>query len=188
MPILGAVASSRLTAVPNSYESIATTTVGSGGSSTIDFTSIPTTYKHLQIRIIARTTATNNNSYSTIRFNNDTSTNYTSHQVYGTGSGSPGAYGVGDGTFIYAAVGNAQSAPANTFGPGVIDILDYASTSKFKTLRGLSGSDSNGGGIAIPTSGLWRNSGTAISSIQITTDGTSFAQNSQFALYGIKDS
>ena len=41
-----------------SYESIATVTVGAGGSSSISFTSIPSTYKHLQIRAITRDTGT----------------------------------------------------------------------------------------------------------------------------------
>ena len=52
MPILGIIASSKAVAVPNSYESIATVTVGSGGTSEINFTSIPATYTHLQLRII----------------------------------------------------------------------------------------------------------------------------------------
>jgi hypothetical protein len=53
MPILGIIASSKLT-VSNSYESIATTTVGSGGSATVTFSSIPATYKHLQVRTLIR--------------------------------------------------------------------------------------------------------------------------------------
>ena len=55
----------------NSYESIQTVTVGSGGQSTISFTSIPSTYKHLQIRMLAR--ATGASTVGLIRFNSDAS-------------------------------------------------------------------------------------------------------------------
>ena len=44
--------------VPPSYESIQTTTLSSS-QSTISFTSIPATFKHLQIRCIARCTSAN---------------------------------------------------------------------------------------------------------------------------------
>jgi hypothetical protein len=51
MPILGIIASSRLAAVPPSYESIETVTVGQAARATdMTFTSIPATYTHLQIR------------------------------------------------------------------------------------------------------------------------------------------
>jgi hypothetical protein len=46
--ILGIIASSKLTAAAGDFESIATVTVGSGGSAVISFTSIPSTYAHLQ--------------------------------------------------------------------------------------------------------------------------------------------
>jgi hypothetical protein len=69
---------------PSSYESIATVTVGSGGSSSIDFTSIPSTYKHLQLRIMANANASNR---ICIAYNSDTNTsNYNSHYIEGNGS------------------------------------------------------------------------------------------------------
>ena len=77
-----------------SFESIATVTVGSGGSSSISFSSIPSTYKHLQVRCIARSSRTQNSGYGVIRFNSDTGTNYSYHSLAGDGA-SASAYGVG---------------------------------------------------------------------------------------------
>jgi len=182
-PILGIIASSKFAAVGD-FESIATVTVGSGGSSSVSFSSIPSTYAHLQIRGIARTTAVNNNTNILTQFNSDTSANYTQHELYGNGT-SAAAFGAANTTNIIGAIGSPQSATSGTFGAFVIDILDYADTNKYKTLRSLSGSDANGSGFVFFNSGLWRST-TAISSIQLTTDGTNFAQYSHFALYGCK--
>jgi hypothetical protein len=66
----------------------------------------------------------------------------------------------------------------------VTDIIDYANTNKYKTLRSLGGTDRNGTGEIQLASGLWMNT-TAISSIQITT-GANFTTTTQFALYGVK--
>jgi hypothetical protein len=52
--ILGIIASSRLAAVGD-YESIATVSVGGGGAADVEFTSIPGTYTHLQIRALSIT-------------------------------------------------------------------------------------------------------------------------------------
>jgi hypothetical protein len=77
-----------------SYESIATVTVGSGGSATIEFTSIPATYTHLQLRGLGRNTAGSaGGSNIELQFNTDTATNYSSHYLRGSGSAaSAGAY------------------------------------------------------------------------------------------------
>jgi hypothetical protein len=76
-------------------------------------------------------------------------------------------------------------ATASVFGAGVIDILDYANTSKYKTIRTLSGWDKNGGGNVGLSSGLWLST-SAISSIVIGSQTGNLVTNTQFALYGIK--
>ena len=78
------------------------------------------------------------------------------------------------------------TSSANIFGAIVIDILDYANTSKYKTARLLGGADQNGSGEVWSHSGNWRNT-TAISSIKLLEAVTgNFVQYSHFALYGIK--
>jgi hypothetical protein len=166
--------------VSNSYESIATVTVGSGGQSTISFTSIPSTYKHLQIRALYL----NSSSYSNaqMQFNSDTGSNYAWHEVYGDGSGV--------GATAYTSQPNIRpilgASGTTNQAVGVIDILDYTNTNKNKTTRSLSGADANGAtNYILLRSGLWLST-SAITRIDFTAQSGNFAQHSQFALYGIK--
>jgi hypothetical protein len=169
-------------AIPGEYQSIATTTVGGGGSATISFTSIPATYQHLQIRVMCQINV--GDADFGIRFNSDTGTNYSKHQIYTYGSGAPLATGSSSTTSIPG--GSSYTNGANTFGVAIIDILDYANTSKYKTARVLTGTDVNGTGFLSFRSGLWQNTN-AVSRIDLVqTSGSSFQQYSSFALYGIK--
>lgn len=170
--------------VATDFESIATVTL-SGTQATIDFNSIPSTYKHLQIRGISRSSNASNYADVRLRFNSDTGSNYSFHYLYGDGAG-VGAVGSATQTFIFGAETAANSSASGIFGVSVIDILDYASTNKNKTIRSLNGLDRNGSGYVYMHSGAWYNSSTAISSISLSLDAGSFAQYSHFALYGIK--
>jgi hypothetical protein len=186
MSLLGIIASSKLTAVPNSYESIATVSVGSDTAS-VNFTSIPSTYKHLQIRALIRTNRATTTDQFLIGFNSATTT-YTSRSMRATGSGSVfvNTNSGSSGVFSYYAAGN--SASANVFGVFVADVLDYTSTTKNKVVKVLAGSDNNDNGAISFNSGAWRTSDQAITGITITAQtGENIKANSHFALYGIKD-
>lgn len=179
-PILGIWASQNYPRITGSYESIATTTVGAGGSSTITFSSIPSTYKHLQIRIMNLSSSAE--SDIRMRFNSDSSSNYSQHAIYGSGSGTPGAYGTVNSNYASAGLTGGATYPSVS----IIDILDYENTNKFKTTRTLSGDDTNGAGFVFYYSGNWRNTN-AITSITLTHfQSVNFNQYSSFALYGIK--
>ena len=172
--------------MPGSYESIATVSVGSGGTSYAEFTSIPSTYSHLQIRTLQRDTGTPANMDNLyLQFNGDTGTNYSYHRLIGTGSS---VLVTSDATISNLKIGLQPNAgiTANAFGTSIIDILDYANTSKYKTVRTLVGSDTNDtNGNSSLFSGNWRNTN-AITSIKIYPEANNFAQYSRFALYGIK--
>jgi hypothetical protein len=186
-PILGIWASQNYPRITNSYESIATVTVGSGGQATVEFTSIPGTFTHLQIRWIARE---NTGSVSTpdenirIRFNSDTGGNYSIHRLNGNGS-TVYADGYANESDVVATGFSGNGATASIYGAGVIDILEYNNTNIYKTIRSLSGVDQNGSGSIWFNSGNWRNT-SAITSIELRESTNSFKQYSQFALYGIK--
>ena len=172
--------------VTNNYSSIQTVTVGSGGASSITFSSIPSTYTHLQIRAISRGTNAAANDASIMQFNGDTGSNYyTYHQIFGDGSSAAANSGE-TGSSIAYIFGSAGSALANSFAGSILDILDYSNTNKNKTVRNLEGFDVNGsGGYIVFRSGLWINTA-AISSITLTPQTSSFAQYSSFALYGVR--
>ena len=186
-PILGIYASqvSGKLWPASSYESIATATVGAGGVSSITFSSIPSTYTHLQIRALARITFASGFGSVEYRFNSDTGSNYAWHYLYGDGSSALAGASTSDNVMreINLAAGNLTSGIFSGF---VADILDYTNTSKNKTIRTLGGGDANGSGGINLCSGVWLNT-SAITSITITASNSSnLAQNSSFALYGIK--
>ncbi len=173
--------------IPNDYESIATVTVGSGGASTISFTSIPSTYQHLQIRGIARTTASQDRESLKLTFNSDTGSNYARHSLWGSGSAAS-AFGEASTAFILLTDFAAATATASIFGSAVTDVLDYKNTNKYTTVRSLGGVDLNAAVTVFDglNSGLWMNTA-AVSSITLTPfSGSNFVKYSSFALSGIK--
>ena len=170
---------------PSSYESIATVTLGSPNS-TITFSSIPSTYKHLQIRVLAKSSNASDYSSFTFTANGDTGSNYAWHYIFGDGS-SAAAGGASGESFIREINFTGGTSLTNIFFGAVIDVLDYSSTSKNKTFRMLGGSDGNGSGNIHLGSGVWLNT-SAISTLTFTpSGGSNFTANTQFALYGIKD-
>ena len=186
MPILGITASSiTRSTLGNSYESISTVNVTSNTAS-VTFSSIPATYTHLQIRFIARGNGVDR-QYISIRYNSDSGSNYADHFLVGDGSSVSAGQINGSSVTRFdlnAAVGHTTS----TFGTGIIDILDYANTNKYKTTRALNGVEQNSSASAVAlATGLWM-SASAINTIVIQVRGgtESFTQYTQFALYGIK--
>ena len=191
MPILGVAASGisgHLWAPGQDYVSISTATVTSGGQATITFSSIPTTFTHLQIRCLANTDTSTQDLL--MRFNGDTAANYTTHMLYGQGA-STTTYNETAQTSL--RVGNAAGSTtiSNSYAASVIDIYDYLSTTKNKTFKALIGFDSNStanvnyGGIFFQ-SGLWFKTPEAINSISLTVSAGLLKQYSQLSLYGVK--
>jgi hypothetical protein len=187
-PILGIYASQisgHLFAPSGAWDSIATTTVGAGGAANITFSSIPSTYTHLQIRGIARSTTSGaGGDWVYCQFNTDTGSNYAHHRVFGNGT-SASAGGAASQTEIRVGIAARNGNTAGVYGASVADILDYTNTSKNTTARSLIGQDENGGGEIMLYSGLWTNTA-AITSIKVYPEINNFVQYTQFALYGIK--
>jgi hypothetical protein len=181
--LIGIIASSGGAAAGGDYESIATVTVGSGGSSSISFSSIPSTYQHLQLRTSIKHSAALDLDDSLVRFNGDTGSNYyILHQIRGNGSAaSAGGFGTSTSMLVLPVTGSTVS----TFASGVMDILDYDDANKNKTVRTLTGYDANGSGNIFLRSALWMNTA-AVTSITITPPSGTFIEYSSFALYGIK--
>jgi hypothetical protein len=168
-----------------SYDALATYTVGAGGISNIEFAGIPNTYSHLQIRVNARTTTSTSYDALALQFNNDTSSVYTLHTLYGNGS-SVTAFASTPTTEAYLDKAAGASLSSNIFAGIICDVLDYSSANKFKTTRSLGGVDANGSGVLHFTSGLWRNA-SAINSLKIySVNGGNLAQYTNISLYGVK--
>lgn len=188
MPIIGIMASANwASANASSFESIATVTAA-GGETSLTFSSIPSTYKHLQVRGIGKAIDNVGGSIVLGRINSDTNSNYATHYLRGDGSNT-GASGTATTTsynLAYNKYADGESN-ANIYGPIMIDIHDYANTSKYKTMRVFSGTDSNGLSSYVQLgSGLWMSTSAVTSVSLIMSAGTTWKSGSTFALYGIK--
>jgi hypothetical protein len=177
---IGAASAASNSVTPyDGYESI--TTLYPAGGTTASFTSIPATYKDLQVRVLsrsARTASSADELYMTIN-----STSLTkNHYLFGNGS----SVLTGSATAGWVGISTAASATAGIFGTSVIDIIDYANTNKNKTVRSFSGFDTNGGGEIYILSNFI-NSTSAISALAFTCSSTNtFASGTVIELYGIR--
>lgn len=163
-----------------SYELISTTT-GAGSPATITFSSIPSTYKHLQLRLATAVTSGAGGVITNLRMNGVTSASYSVHYLEANGSS---VSAVSSTSTQQISVGWTAGYISGAHGGMIIDILDYASTSKNKTIRSLAGSHTPG----VPRVGLYAGafySTSAVDSITIFL-GDNFATTSRFSLYGIK--
>jgi hypothetical protein len=170
------------------YEAIATVTVGSGGASSIEFTSIPATFTDLAVKVCARTDRSNTQSDLYLQFNGVTTATYSYKRILGY-NGSATSDGLTNdtkgGLFGWAA---GSTATASTFSNSEIYIPNYTS-SNAKSFSGDGVSENNATQSPVSiNAGLW--SGTAaITSIKIQCyNASNFVQYSTATLYGIKNS
>jgi len=164
------------------YELIQTQILTSTQSSIVfNVSSFASTYKHLQLRNVLRSSIGGPADFTRIRFNDD-ATGYSRHGLQGTGS-SVVSFGLTDqiGTEDYPG----STAGANQFGATVIDILDCYSTTKNTTVRMLGGVAGTINFIQL-TSGLWIDT-SAVSTITLASgNGAGYVAGSRFSIYGIR--
>jgi hypothetical protein len=182
-------ASNSVTPSAASYYSIASTTVGAGGAAEVTFSGIPATYKHLQVRFYAPSAPSAATSFI-MRVGNgsiDTGASYSFHSLFGYSNNGNGATQRPNETGI-----EVHYCPSGITSPyvGIIDLLDYADTNKYKTTRSMFGHDNNSGnstnaGQMWFVSGNWRNN-SAITDIRLYHGNGNLPQNTRIALYGMK--
>lgn len=174
--------------LPGDYESIATITVGATSVANINFSNIPNTYTHLQVRGILRD---NENAYAGqtyLNINGITSGGNT-HYTYAQGSLTASGNLVNS-SVIWIGTQTASLSASSLFANFIVDILDYTSTNKHKVIRVIQGWDNNGastgqdGGQVWFGSGYFPNTG-AITSLSFRSNGN-LVQYSSLALYGIR--
>lgn len=166
------------------YQLISSVTVGSGGASSIDFTSIPATYTDLKLVFSIRTTVSDTWDEFQITFNSNTS-NYSQRLLYGTGAAASSA----SGSVRYYQIVDGDTATASTFGSGEIYIPNYAGSNN-KSFSSDTLNETNATTAYIYMSaGLWSNT-SAITSIKLESKNAAFnlKQYSSAYLYGIKNS
>ena len=160
------------------FDLLETTTLTSSASS-VTFSGLGaySGYKSLQIRTVI---SADFSGSIWLRANSDTGSNYAWHRLQGNGSSAASQSATTQSKMeIHYVYGLGWSA-------GVYDLLDFSSTSKYKTFRGL-------GGVADATSvirlmsGLWQNT-SAVTSLTISPPdgGYNLLTGSRFSLYGVK--
>jgi hypothetical protein len=169
--------------MPNTFELIASYTVGASPVTSIDFSSIPSTYTDLCFKISARITRSGVvTDIMNISFNG-ASTNESSRRLEGNGSSASSA----SNSLLLAYQASSTDATASTFGNGEFYIPNYAgSTNKSASNDGVS---ENNGTTAFAgfAANLWSNTA-AINQVTFTPDsGTNFVQYSTIYLYGVKN-
>jgi hypothetical protein len=162
--------------MPKTYEPIATTTLGSTAT-TVSFTSIPGTYTDLVLVTSIKATSADTNQF--MRFNSDSSTNYSQTNLYGTGTSAL--------SFIQSSQDKINSVLSGYLvtsqnSPGIYNIMNYSNTTTFKTMISRF---NNSSVIAQAEVSLYRST-SAITAIEIFTTPDSFAVGSTLTLYGIK--
>jgi hypothetical protein len=164
---------------------ISTITVGAGGASSIDFTSIPGTYTDLMVVLSARTSSADVTDYATFTFNGNT-TGYTYRYLFGNGGIGAGVFSSsGSRSNMLGPIVVGANATSNTFGNAQIYIPNYAgSTNKSISIDGVMEQNATEA-YAQLWAGLWSNT-SAITQVTLTPNtGPNWAQYTTATLYGV---
>lgn len=167
--------------IDGEFDPIATVTVGLGGAQSITFSNIPGTYQHLQIRGILRSTVAAAQTNLLLKING--SNLERTHRMESNGA-SVSANSETNSVITRIAAANAT---ASVFSGFILDVVDYASTTKNKVVRGLSGNDRNGTGLVEMISGVLVST-SPVTSLTLEEPDTAqkLVQNSILALYGVR--
>jgi hypothetical protein len=142
-------------------------------------------YKHLQIRYTVRTSRAQSFDTMLTRLNSDSGSNYARHSLVGDGSTLSSEAATSQ-TSVNSVRIIGNNATANIFAAGIVDILDFGSSSKNTTLRFLTGRLETGLNEIGLTSGLWNNTAAVTTLAFIPGTGPNFVAGSRFSLYGVK--
>jgi hypothetical protein len=182
---LGILSAAGAGGVAGTYELIETQILGSNQASII-FSNLGTyssTYKHLQIRYAAQTSATvSDNTPLVLRMNGDTGANYRYHDLFGNGSSVQSSSGA---EAWPGQLTTQKSGMTNRFAPGVLDILDAFSATKNTTVRGFCGTSGVDTSYVLLKSSLWNNTA-SITSLTVSGVSGNLITGSRFSLYGIR--
>jgi len=156
----------------STYTPIASQTLSSAAAS-VTFSGIPQTYTDL-VLVVAGTNASGL-SGNGIRFNSDTSSNYSSTNLDGNGSSASSARHTNQ-TYIRAGISFTSQSIS------IINIQNYANTTTNKTVLARGGAAES---YVRADVGLWRSTSAINSIFYFVDSGANFGAGTTFNLYGI---
>ena len=169
--------------MPNTYTLIGSSTVGSGGTATVSFSSIPQTYTDLKLVYSARNTVSGTQEFIKITFNSNTSS-YNLRSLQGNGV----APATNSWSFQWIGYAVGSTATASTFSSGEVYIPNYTSSNQKSFASDNTAENNYNEYQSLLAANLWADTA-AITSIDLTMQGGyNFVQYSTFRLYGIKNS
>lgn len=158
----------------SAWTPLANLTLGSAAAS-VTFSSISSAYRDLVL--VANVSVTSAGNSFQLRFNGDTTASYSYVSAEGNGTSAGGTSGTSN-----AFVMNSWAGSLNgTLSVMKVEILDYSSTDKHKSLLGRGDNSSKNTGM---NAARWANTA-AINSIYCFAGGDNFSAGSTFALYGV---
>lgn len=177
--------------LPSTMTPIATSILTAAGA-TVTFSSVPQTYTDL-VLVASVKTVTGSYPILKMQFNGDTGTNYSYTNLIASATSTVASARSSNLNQAYPGPGIVVAIPdsANTFATGLINIMNYANTTTYKTLLSRdatpgTNSAAGGSGQVGAYVNLWRSTA-AITSITVTTNnGHNYDVGTSFTLYGVK--
>jgi hypothetical protein len=168
------------------YEAIATVTVGAGGASNIEFTSIAATFTDLALLLSARQSVAGGTNVN-MKFNGSSS-GYTNRNIISAaGTVASESSVLGTSSIKIGFIPENVNYTTSTFSNQLVYIPNYAGSNN-KSVSTDNAMENNSTSVYFGLfAGLWSNT-SAITSIALTCENGNFVQYSTATLYGIKNS
>jgi hypothetical protein len=171
--------------MPTSWTAIASVTVGAGGASSIDFSSIPATYTDLMVLLSSRQSPASTQDTTWLNAINGSTANLSDRVLRGDGSSASSF--VPSESPLYIGQSPCANATANTFANHMIYFLNYTSSLN-KTIFVDSVQETNATtAYAGLTAGIWSNTA-VINALSFTPNTGTFVQNTTATLFGLSKS
>ena len=170
------------------YSKLASVTVGSGGSSSIDFIAIPQNYTDLVVKHSLRQSGYTGVTWDWLkfRFNGSSSTVYSSRDLEGNGANVYSNTFTSQNGMVKLGLANSTTSTSSTFSNGELYIPNYTSSSN-KSVSGDGVHEDNAtNAITVLGAGLWADTSAITSILLYPENGTAWVQYSTATLYGIK--
>ncbi len=169
----------------NTYEAIATVTVGSGGAAEIEFTNIPQTHTDLMVLHSLRSNSSQIYDILGLTFNGNTGSIYSIRNLRGNGATAI-SQSLTNQVRMEFELPNGNTSTASTFSNGQFYIPNYTSSNNKSASSEIAQENNATTAYLVMDAGLAATTAPISSIRMFTVVGTLWQQYSSATLYGIK--